>query len=310
MLSIIICSCNRAESLRQTLDSIQKTSNHIDFPWELIVIDNNSSDHTRNVVENFAQTSELHVKYVFESNQGLSHARNRGVYEASGEIIVFTDDDVIVGQNWLQNIWTFYQEYECDAMGGKILPFYPPNPPQWIKDHEWLLRGPLVIYDCGEGIKLLDKTMDFPAGANMSFKKTCFCSCGFFRTDLGPRTGGIVGGGGEDEEFIGRLLQNNKKVYYNGTLFVWHKVPKKRMTYRYFARWYFRAGIAMVRIYRASPYQLRTILKHLLVVILNILFDRKKFLAHWEMVFRGIGMFYEYKMSGRRKKLKLDDQVF
>ena len=95
-ISIIICTYNRSESLKRTLQSLKEMSVSDDIEWELLIVDNNSTDNTREAVNDFTKTSGLNCRYVFESKQGLSNARNRGVKEACGEIIAFTDDDVIV----------------------------------------------------------------------------------------------------------------------------------------------------------------------------------------------------------------------
>ena len=311
MITVIICTYNRKESLLQTLESIRKESDSINFRWELIVVDNNSSDGTQEAIKNFSRTSGLHnVRYVFEAKQGTSHARNRGVQEAKGDIIVFTDDDVIVEQHWLSRIWTFYQNCDCDAVAGRILPLYPPDAPKWLTENDDLIKGPLVKYDCGESIHVLDDIWeDCPGTANMSFRKSCFTSHGFFKTTLGIGTGVR----GEDEEFVHRLMKSEKKIYYHGKIVVWHPVPKERMTYSYLAKWYFGAGRFMLREqyvkmgkgparYLGIPADLiREILNDIILFLSNI-FDRRKSLKYWEKLFRHLGMGYEYKRPYNHQK--------
>jgi glycosyltransferase involved in cell wall biosynthesis len=89
-----------------------------DLPWECILVDNNSDDSTRSVFEEVEKHYESKIRYVFEEKRGLSHARNRGIKEARGEIIAFTDDDVIVDKYWIQNIGKAFKEYDVACVGG------------------------------------------------------------------------------------------------------------------------------------------------------------------------------------------------
>src|SRR5919109_2420377 len=104
MISVIVCTHNRAHRLEQTLNSLQQMTVPVDLAWELIIVDNNSNDNTKEVIDSFINKSSLHVKYVIERHQGISHARNMGIREARGHIIAFTDDDCIVDRYWITAI--------------------------------------------------------------------------------------------------------------------------------------------------------------------------------------------------------------
>src|SRR4030065_124469 len=101
--SIIICTYNRSDFLRRTLEKFESLLTPKDFSFEILVVDNNSSDNTRTMTGNFIRLTKLDVKYIFEKKQGKSFALNRGIREAKGEIIVFTDDDILVRHDWLLN---------------------------------------------------------------------------------------------------------------------------------------------------------------------------------------------------------------
>ena len=103
-LSVVICTYNRASSLAVTLEALLMQEATPSLRWEVVVVDNNSSDHTREVVEGFAARNEIRVVYTFEPNQGQSHARNTGVKVAHGDVIAFTDDDVIPERNWVAHL--------------------------------------------------------------------------------------------------------------------------------------------------------------------------------------------------------------
>ena len=152
----------------------------VNLSWEVIVVDNNSSDNTRKVVEDFVRSSELNIRYVFEGKQGHSHARNTGVKEAKGEIIAFTDDDVIVEKSWIHNIDRIFKEDYVGCIGGKILPIWEKPCPKWLtKD----LYGYLALLDYGENPFYIDSPEIW--GANFAVKSSLFQKYGYFDTTLG-----------------------------------------------------------------------------------------------------------------------------
>jgi len=153
-LSVVVCSLNRSESLRRMLKSLQEMVIPDYLSCEVIVVDNNSDDDTRLVVEEIEKHFELKIRYVFENKKGLSHARNRGVKEAGGEIIAFTDDDVIVDKHWIKSIDKAFKEYDDVAcVGGKILPIWEIPKPKWLK-HD--LYGYLALLDKGDTVAYMD----------------------------------------------------------------------------------------------------------------------------------------------------------
>ena len=101
IISVVICTYNNAESLAVTLNQLlNQTAQTVD-DFELLIIDNNSQDNTQQVCEQFVSKSKIRAKYIFESKQGLSHARNTGVQSAVSEYLLFTDDDAELPKNWL-----------------------------------------------------------------------------------------------------------------------------------------------------------------------------------------------------------------
>jgi glycosyltransferase involved in cell wall biosynthesis len=121
MISVIVCTHNRAQHLEQTLKSLQEMAVPVSLPWELIIVDNNSSDNTKRVIGGFISKYDLNVRYAIENQRGLSHARNTGMQEASGNIIAFTDDDCIVDQHWITSISKEFQTGEAIAgVGGRV----------------------------------------------------------------------------------------------------------------------------------------------------------------------------------------------
>src|SRR5262245_54910979 len=127
MLSLCICTYNRNESLRRTLDSV-RCMRGLDMLAELLIIDNNSTDATAETAEAFIR--ELPIRRVLERAQGLSHARNRAIREFRGDLLLFTDDDVLLDANWLSAYALALSRYPtAQYFGGRILPHWDGKPP-------------------------------------------------------------------------------------------------------------------------------------------------------------------------------------
>src|SRR5688572_18184886 len=118
--SVVIATFNRAQDLRGTLQSLAGLD--ADGPWEVIVVDNNSPDDTRQVVESMAAGYPVDLRYVFEREQGRSPALNAGIRVSRGGIIVTTDDDVRVERDWLNQGSRALAHHGCDYVGGRVLP--------------------------------------------------------------------------------------------------------------------------------------------------------------------------------------------
>ena len=256
-VSVIICTYNRSESLKRTLQSLKEMSVSDDIEWELLIVDNNSTDNTREAVNDFTKTSGLNCRYVFESKQGLSNARNRGVKEACGEIIAFTDDDVIVDKYWLQNMAKVFKGNNISCVGGRIFPIWGKPCSKWLINNLWLLSclyGPLALLDYGDNQFYLDKHIIW--GANFAVRKRMFERYGIFNTSLGRMRGKLYGG--EDTAFIKKLIENGENVLYVPDVIVHHCIPSKRMRKSYFRKWWFNFGEMQAVL--KGPYQGRNIM--------------------------------------------------
>lgn len=121
-LSVVICTYNRSGSLAETLASVNACTLPGDCTVELVVVDNNSTDDTAAVCATFAGVARIPFRCVKETAQGLSHARNRGVAEATGDVVIFTDDDVLVNARWLVTYAEEFGVNEADCAFGRIYP--------------------------------------------------------------------------------------------------------------------------------------------------------------------------------------------
>jgi len=245
--NIIICTYNRAKSLRDTLEALMEQSLPDDVSAEVIVVDNNCSDETKSVIEDFTRhAKKIPIRYVFEIKQGISFARNAGIKSAKGDFIIFTDDDVIPEKGWCFNLCEAYKKNpDVDIFGGPVRPLWEIKPARWLEDPE--LISYLALVDYGDQIiKKSAVTPNFLVGANFAFKKTVFDEIGNFDTRLGSV--GCERYLGDDTDMMKRAFEAGKRAMYIPNALVHHKVPKERMKLKYFRHWWFRAGYSYVKL--------------------------------------------------------------
>lgn len=242
-VTVIICTYNRANCLPAALESVVASALSVPLGWELLVIDNNSSDNTREVVGQFRNKYLTRLRYVFEPQQGLAHARNTGVQEARGDIVVFTDDDVVVQPSWLQNVAAGLLDSSAAGVGGRVLPRWGCAIPKWLTiEQKSPLLGTLAMFDKGPNAERLTEP---PFGANMAFRKGMFNKHGLFRTDLGRCGDHLLSG--EDTEFGWRLLNVGECLRYEPSAVVYHPIDEERLNKDYFLRWWLAKGRSDVR---------------------------------------------------------------
>ncbi len=193
-ISAIICTHNRDTYLGAAIDSLLAQ----DFPgsFEVVVVDNASSDRTREVVE--ARYPHPNLKYICEPVLGLSMARNTGAKVASAEILAYLDDDAVASSQWLRVLREAYQSNEKLAIaGGKVTLIWPEgiSPPKWLSTE---LSGNLGYYDLGESVVNINQPALTPRGLNYSIRRTFLEQIGGFDTHLGR---------------IGKKLLSNEELY-------------------------------------------------------------------------------------------------
>ncbi|MDH3255790.1 MAG: glycosyltransferase [Acidobacteriota bacterium] len=241
-ITVCICTHNRSHSLKRTLESLAGCQLTRTVDWELLLVDNNSSDSTASLAHSYA--SRLPLRYVFEPAEGLSNARNRALDECLAETIVFTDDDVRVEPIWLAEMLKAVDSRpDVDYFGGRILTEWPNGRPRWLRDEGLpLLGGLLVHYDLGTELRDYEPTDPLPFGANMALRRRLFAEVGTFRTELGPIGG--TPGRGDDSEYISRSRSHGFSGCYVGTATVYHWTNPKRLTLSYLYRYGIEKGRA------------------------------------------------------------------
>jgi len=211
-----------------------------------LVVDNNSRDQTREVVEDFCHRRPGLFRYVFEPQQGKSFALSTGVRESKGDVLAFLDDDVVVERAWLQSLTAALNDGEWAGVGGRTLLAQPYSPPRWL-----VLQGPYstgrilaALFDLGDKPCELDRA---PYGTNMAFRKKMFEKCSVFRADLGPSPDCQIPRPDEDTEFGRRLMAAGERLRYEPSAIVYHPPPEHRAQKEYLLRWWFDYGRALVQ---------------------------------------------------------------
>jgi len=235
MLSIVLCTYNRARVLGRALTALVAAATD---GAELIVVDNNSSDGTRDVVRRFLG-GPLNIRLVDEPRQGLSFARNTGIGVAAGDHIAFTDDDVVVDPDWIRSLRHAFERFPRAAwIGGKVLPIWPAPPPPWLTDDRW---APLALLDYGDEAFAIGP--DRPVcivGANLAVRRAALDAAGLFAASV--QRVGLGAGSTEDHELQLRLMNAGFTGIYDPTIVVHSPVDPERMTKAFHRRWHFGHG--------------------------------------------------------------------
>lgn len=243
-ISVIIATHNRCESLKETLKSLLRLEKDGFLNYEIIIADNNSHDKTKEVVENFIPQFHGKLRYTFEPLQGKSHALNTAIQEAEGRIIAFTDDDVVVDQNWLKNIERYFNQYpDIGGLAGRLTPRLTCKKPSWLElEGNYVLKGGLNFYDHGDKVFYIENKSKPFLGANMALRKEVFERHGLFNENIPKIHNRLLIY--EDTEFYRRIKEKGEKVIYAPDVVVEHIFDETRINKKYFRYWYFNAGIS------------------------------------------------------------------
>lgn len=238
MISVIICTYNRDKYIYNVLKSIASN----DYPrknYEIVLVDNNCTDNTRSECDRFVQDfPDVAFRYFVETNQGLSHARNRGIKESKGELLVYVDDDALVNKAYLQAYASFFEQHpEIDAAGGPIIPQYETEEPLWMSP---IIKALLTGYKyLGDKAKEFPKN-DFPGGGNAAYWASVFDKTGLFNVELGRKGDSLVGA--EEKDIFDKMTSQGMRFYYLPTAILYHIIPEKKLNKEYFDQLTFSIG--------------------------------------------------------------------
>jgi glycosyltransferase involved in cell wall biosynthesis len=242
-LSVVIPTYNRAADLRATLQSIAGVSTP--EPWELVVVDNNSSDNTSEVVRDAQSWYPVPLRSVFEPEQGRCAALNSGIHASSGEIIVTTDDDIRVEDDWLDRAAEGLRALDCHYVGGKVLPIWGAPRPDWLPNRGGRHWAVIALLDYGAAPVEFGRLV--PLGVNMAFRREAFQRAGLWDNRLGRKAGTLLGQ--EVREWGLRARAAGLKGFYFPDLVIHHVIPPDRLTKRYFRHWFYWHGISRALLY-------------------------------------------------------------
>ena len=240
-LDVIIPTYNREELLKSSMQSLLTAAVPSGLDVVITVVDNNSTDGTKQLVQSFQERFGDRVRYLFESRQGRSHALSAGITSTSGDLVGTIDDDEEVDPAWYKAIFEIFSTSDIDFIGGPYVPRWAIPIPEWFPRQ----YGGVVGWVDG-GNKETPYDSNYPGilmGGNAVFRRSIFERVGLYTTWLGRTDKGLLSG--EDEEFYNRLLAAGAKGMYLPNLVIYHHVPPERLTKKYFRSWCFWRGVSL-----------------------------------------------------------------
>lgn len=235
--TIIIPTFNRADLLRSALKSVGELRIPEGWQVDLLVVDNRSTDGTREVVESFAREAAIETRRVEEPRQGLNHARNRGLLSSSSEWVAYLDDDMLVVPGWLEAFAEAVESHSPGALTGKVEPWFEEPPPEWLTPR--VLRSVTSAYSLkGE------RTYRMPAnrghelpGCNFAVRRRLALDLGGFHPSLDRAGGGMLAGG--DFELGQKLVLAKAAIFYVPGCSIRHFISKHKISVEGLSRrWY------------------------------------------------------------------------
>jgi len=240
MLTVIICTYNRAKYIGGLLESVAK-NDFAKSAYEIVLVDNNCTDNTREICEAFAaKHKDVNFRYVVEPEQGLSAARNKGIKEAKGDIIAYIDDDALVNTDYLRTYAEWFAAHpETMACGGPIEPLYETAEPAWMTPYTKALLTAWMNY--GDKVREYPSGR-YPGGGNAAYRKEVFEKVGLFNTELGRKGGSLMGS--EEKDIFDKMHALKMQVIYLPTPVLHHIIPQTKLEPDYFNRLTTQIGIS------------------------------------------------------------------
>jgi len=246
-VTVAICTWNRAKLLDATLAQMCKLRIPSGITWELLVVDNNCTDDTPRVIERYAD--RLPVKRLLEEKQGVANARNCSLRHALADLLLCTDDDVLVAEDWFEEYVKAAERWpNAGYFGGPIAPWYEHEPPQWFRDNHTHLASSIALLDLGP-VEAVIPDDSPPFGANMALRRKAF-STRWFDSNLGRNRYDQVGA--EETTYLRQLATDGFQGVWVPKAKVRHYVLGKRLTLNSVRRFWVGLGRTEVRLARAS----------------------------------------------------------
>jgi glycosyltransferase involved in cell wall biosynthesis len=243
--TVVICTCNRATDLEDTLTHLAGVTTT--KPWEVVVVDNNSSDETPRMLPRLARNYPVPLRVFQQPTPGKYGALNLGIHNARGAVIAATDDDAHVSPDWLDRADEGLARYDCDFVGGPVRPLWGGPIPPWLNESSAVLQKVIAICDYGPSPRPFGDRIAWPLGVNVAYRRDAFERAGFFDPSLGRKAGTLRSQ--SQREWHIRARGAGIKGFYLPDMIVEHRVPVERLTRQYFRRWHYWNGISRARMY-------------------------------------------------------------
>ncbi|MBE9228373.1 glycosyltransferase [Phormidium sp. LEGE 05292] len=230
--TVAIPTYNGEHRLPEVLEKLRSQIYTESLNWEILVIDNNSTDNTAKVVEDYQQnwSENFPLRYCQEQRQGAGFARQKAIKEAKSELIGFLDDDNLPAENWLTAAYTFSKKYpKAGAFGSQIHPIYEVEPPENFQK----IAPFLAITERGENpILYYPSSKLLPPSAGLVVRKQAWLENVPNQLILTGRTNGKMLTS-EDLEVLSHIQQSNWEIWYNPAMEIYHKIPSWRLERSY-----------------------------------------------------------------------------
>lgn len=296
LISGIVCTYNRLGILKDNLDSLLNQS-LARSKYEILVIDNNSSDGTGDYIKELAE-NHSNLFYFHEFNQGLSHSKNRGIRESRADIIYFMDDDAIAHYYLLETYLRKYEQYpKIDCVGGRVVQRLDFELPRWMRDY---YLGYVVLgFDRGSKDIYLDRRHG-PVGGNMCYRRSVFEKHGLFDTGLG-RVGNRFFAN-EEEQLIKQVKSRPESCLYTPETYIVHVANRGRSGRRYLLRRAIDKGVSDAHSTesRADHYLRLPLWRKALTVGRRVFYEIRE-----QFFFHGIVLSWVYRVSYILEKLRM-----
>ena len=251
-ISIVICTANRANDLRDTLASLAgvRWSGSV----ELLVVDNRSTDETRPLVADASRGYPFPLRYLYEGAEGKYAALNSGIKAARGQIIVATDDDARFEPDWLERAADGLSRYGCEFVGGRVLPLWGAPKPEWLAETNGLHTKVIALLDHGNTAREFGRGISWPLGVNVAYRRDVFERVGLFDSRLGRKAGTLRNQA--QREWHLRARAAGARGFYLPDMVVHHLVAPERLQKRYFRRWLYWHGISRAMLFRQGGFDM------------------------------------------------------
>ena len=232
-ISLVIFCYNSEKRIKETLEHIVNQKFTKELAWEIVIVDNNSTDQTLKVTEQIWRSFKSNIPFqiVSEKKQGLSYARIKGIQTASYEIVAFVDDDNRLFEDWAEKAFDFLANNPSVGLcGGQTFPQYEITPQPWFEQ----VKHTIAVGDQGKGIEDITDIRKYVWGAGAVLRKSLIMKAielGF-NNITASRVPNFLGGG-DDWELSWVIRAMNAKIFYNEQLKLYHYIPASRTTWEY-----------------------------------------------------------------------------